>query len=171
MSLDPEIIESFQSEANDLLSELRSVVDKLEEETPTFPKELLQEFANKTDRIMGTANTFFSMYPEHQVFQQIGNFAALCKATGYKASTLNNLSLIVIFAAFWADTLDILEEMIANVGDEEKLKEVNKSSAPLLQKRLVWLAQKIVSFTKGTEGGEQAAINVDGLLRKLGIDV
>lgn len=170
MELDKEIIESFQEEANVLLNELREIIDRLEEQTDVFPKELLEEFANKTDRIMGTASTFEAMCEDKKVFQQVGMFAALCKATGYKASTLNHLVLIPIFAAFWADTLDILQDLVDHVGDPEKLKEVTKSYIPTLQKRLVWLAQQIVTITKGTEAGS-SKIDVDGLLKKMGIEV
>lgn len=171
LSLDSEIIKSFQAETNELLEELRNIIEKLEETKESFPKDLLQDFANKTDRIMGTADTFNNMYPGHKVFQQIVSFAALCKATGYKASTLNHAGLVVIFAAFWGDTVDILQELVDHVGDAEKLKEVTTSYAPVLQKRLLWLAQKIVTITKGTPAEAQGQINVDGLLKKLGIEV
>ncbi len=172
MELDNEIINSFQEEANGIIEELRSIVEKLEDNDHTsFPKELLEEFANKTDRIMGTAKTFSEMYPDHQVFQQMGKFGELCKATGYKAATLNHIGLIPIFAAFWADTIDILSDLTENVGDPEKLKVVTKTYIPTLQKRLVWLAQQIVSITKGEGAAEQSKINVDGLLKKMGIDV
>ncbi len=172
MELDKEIIDGFQEEANAILAELRNIVEKLEDnEGDVFPKELLEEFANKTDRIMGTAKTFSEMYPDHPVFQQVGKFGELCKATGYKASTLNHIGLIPIFAAFWADTLDILSDLCENVGDPEKLKVVTMTYIPTLQKRLVWLAQQIVTITKGTGAAEQAKINVDGLLKKMGIDV
>ncbi len=171
MPLEKEIIDDFRSEANVLLKELRDIIDKLEEPTESFPKELLQEFGNKTDRIMGAAKTFHQMHPNHLVFEQISKFAELCKATSYKASTLNHLTLIPIFTAFWADTVDIMQELVDNVGDDEKLKQVTQDYIPTLQKRLVWLAQQIVSITKGSGKAEEAKINVDGLLRKMGIIV
>lgn len=169
--MDKEIVDSFREEANELLGELRTIIEKLEDSDGTFPKELLEEFANKADRIMGTAKTFDTMYPGNPVFQQIGKFGELCKATGYKASTLNHQGLIPIFAAFWADTADIMDELCQNVNDPEKLKEYTKKYIPNLQKRLVWLAQQIVTITKGSGSGEEAKINVDGLLKKMGIDV
>lgn len=171
LELDKEIIDGFREEANIIIGELRGITGKLEDAESEFPKALLEEFANKTDRLMGTASTFDTNYPGYPVFNQIRSLSELCKATGYKASVLNNQSLVPIFAAFWEDTLDILEELIANVDDHEKLKEVTKNFLPTLQKRLVWLAQQIVNITKGSGASEQAAINVDGLLKKLGFDV
>ncbi len=170
MTMDDEIIESFKAEAKGILSELEAVIDELEETTETFPRALLEDFGNKTDRIMGTANTFFGQYPEKEVFKQIGNFGALCKATGYKASTLNHLELIPIFAGFWADTIEIMKDLCDNVDRPEALVEINKKSAPLLQRRLTWLAEQIVKITKADQSTESAKINVDGLLRKLGIE-
>lgn len=171
MVLDDEIIESFREEANTLLEELRTIINQLEDTEDSFPKDLLEEFANKTDRLMGTANTFDEMAPGNPVFQQIGKFGELCKVTGYKASTLNHQKLIPIFAAFWADTVDILQELVDNVGDAMKIKEVTHSYIPTLQKRLIWLAQQILTITKGADHVEQSKINVDGLLRKLGLEV
>lgn len=170
MELDTEIIDDFKSEAKAILEEVKTSIETLEEGSSVFPKEALEDFANKLDRLMGTAETISQMYEGYQPFQQIGKFSALCKATGYKAATLNNVKLIPIFAAFWADTLDIVEELVDNIEDEGKLKEVTKNYIPVLQKRLIWLAQQIINQTKGTEAGE-SKINVDGLLKKLGLDV
>lgn len=171
MELDKEIIDTFQEETNGLISELRGVVEKLEDHEGSFPKELLEEFANKADRIMGTAKTFESMYPDHRAFMHIGKFGELCKATGYKAGVLNNMGLIKIFAAFWADTLDIVENLCKNIGNQASLNGVMSTDIPLLQKRLTWLAQQIVNLTKGTGVEAQGQINVDGILKRMGIDV
>ncbi|MGE3610588.1 MAG: hypothetical protein AB7I27_13440 [Bacteriovoracaceae bacterium] len=169
MELDKDIIESFQEESNQIIKELRTVIEALEDHQGDFPKNLLEEFANKSDRIMGTAKTFETMCPDHKVFGQIGKFGELCKATGYKASTLNIIGLVPIFAAFWADTIDIMEELCENIGDSEKLNSVTKEYIPTLQKRLIWLAEQIVNKTKGSN--VQAAINVDGILKRMGIEV
>lgn len=171
MSVDKEIIESFKEEANIILNELTEVIEKLEEHEGDFPRALLEDFANKTDRIMGTANTFFTQFPDHEVFRQIGNFGALCKATGYKASTLNHNVLIPIFASFWADTVEIMSELCKNIDQPERLLEINRKNAPVLQRRLTWLAEQIVKITREDSNTEAAKINVDGLLKKLGIDV
>lgn len=169
MELDKDIIESFQEESNGLINELRDIIEALEDHKGDFPKNLLEDFANKADRIMGTAKTFETMCPDQKIFVQIGKFGELCKATGYKASTMNSNALVPIFAAFWADTVDIMEDLCSNIGNEQKLQDVTKSYIPILQKRLVWLAQQIVAQTKGT--GAEATINVDGILKRMGIEV
>jgi GTP-dependent phosphoenolpyruvate carboxykinase len=50
LALDKEMIEVFQTEANGLLAELRTIIEKLEQTKDSLPKELLQEFANKTEK-------------------------------------------------------------------------------------------------------------------------
>jgi hypothetical protein len=169
LQLDTEMITIFKEEANAILDELRLVVDKLEAHEGAFPKALLEEFANKTDRIMGTGDTFYKQYPEHEIFKKIGNFGALCKATGYKASTLNHLGLVPIFASFWADTLDTMGDLIENIDHPERLEEINRTSGKILHKRLTWLAQQIVEINKRQTGTEPPAMDVDGLLKKLGV--
>ncbi len=171
MELDNEIVGIFKEEAKEVLTELEEVVEKLEESEGEFPRALLEDFANKTDRIMGTANTFYHQYPEHEVFKQLGNFGALCKATGYKAATLNHLGLIPIFAGFWADTLEIMSQMVENIENQESLTRISKESAPVLHKRLTWLVEQIVKINKSDPNAEASKMNVDGLLKKLGIEV
>lgn len=171
MELDTEIVEIFKEEAKEVLAELEEVVEKLEETAGVFPRGLLEEFANKTDRIMGTANTFYQQYPDYEVFKLLGNFGALCKATGYKASTFNQIEIIPIFAAFWADTIEIMNEMVKNIDKPEVLALISKKSAPVLQKRLTWLAEQIVKLSKSDSNIQASKIDVDGLLKKLGIQV
>jgi hypothetical protein len=171
MVLDQEIIESFTDEANAIVEDLRLVVEKLEDHQGQFPRDLLEEFANKADRLMGTCQTFAAMYPNQNIFIQIGKFGELCKATGYKAAAIQNDGLVPIFAAFWADTIDIIAELCQNIGNEDKLKLVTQSYIPVLQKRLTWLAQQIVNLTKGSASASTSAINVDGILRRMGITV
>ena len=171
MKLDNQIVEIFKEEAKQVLTELEEVVEKLEQTQGDFPRALLEDFANKTDRIMGTANTFYHQYPDFEVFKQLGNFGGLCKATGYKASILNHQGLIPIFAAFWADTLEIMGQMVENIENPENLTLINKKSAPVLHKRLTWLAEQIVKITKSDSNTEASKMNVDGLLKKLGIEV
>jgi hypothetical protein len=171
MLVDVEIIEGFKQEAKEILSEIEEAIEELENHEGEFPRTLLEEFGNKTDRIMGTANTFHAQFPDYEIFKQIGQFGALCKATGYKASTLHHKALIPIFAALWADTIEFMRELCENVDNPEKIQEINKKNAPVIQSRLTWLAEQIVRITKNDPNAEESKINVDGLLRRLGIEV
>ncbi|MEK7691931.1 MAG: hypothetical protein AAB425_13030 [Bdellovibrionota bacterium] len=152
------------------MGELTEVVEKLEEaDEEAFPGALLETFAQKIDRIMGTANTLGQMEPNHEGFKSMGRLCALCKALGYKAAALQKPALIPIFAAFWMDTIEVIEEIIAAIEDEEKCKGITQSFTATVQKRLEWLASKVTQLDQGTASGGQNQIKVDALLKSLGI--
>ena len=165
------IFDEFKIEAIGILDEILLVVNELEEEHEAFPKEKIEEFALKTDRLMGAAKTFNLMYPDYESLLHIARITELCKVTGYKASTLSNTQLVPIFSAFWADAIDIIRELVESVEDTAKIKEVTANFIPTLRKRLMWLAQQIIDTTKTDKTSDQSKINVDGLLKKMGFDV
>ena len=148
MSLDKEIIDEFKQESGRLLKELHPVVEKLEEPFDVFPSDLMEEYALKIDGVMGVAKTIGMMHPTHLGLKRIGSIAELCKKLGYKAAELRNPILLPIFAAFWADTLEVIENLIDVLEDDEESTRVAKSFATILQGRLEWLSRKIVSIKK-----------------------
>lgn len=165
--LDKEILDGFKEETSVLLAETQKIIESIEDTVDQVPKQLIEDFANRMDRIMGAAKTFEMMDPEMKIFVQIGKFGELCKATGYKAATINRPALVPIFAAFWADTNDMMIQLCANVDDTAKIDESLKTLSPLLQKRLTWLAEQIVKLTK--DSPDATAINVDGILKRMGL--
>lgn len=165
--LDKEILDGFKEETSLLLAETQKIIESIEDTEDQVPKQLIEDFANRMDRIMGAAKTFEMMDPEMKIFVQIGKFGELCKATGYKAATINRPALVPIFAAFWADTNDMMIQLCANVDDTAKIDESLKTLSPLLQKRLTWLAEQIVKLTK--DSPDATAINVDGILKRMGL--
>ncbi len=138
-----DILTDFQKEAKDLLSELEPIVENLEETEGKFPAEELAQFAQKIDRIMGAAETLNQLDINHQGLKRIGAIARLCKGLGYKAAELKTTELIPLFAAFWADTLEVLSGLIDAAADEERSKSLADSFAKILQGRLDWLTGKV----------------------------
>lgn len=165
--IDKEILDGFKEETSTLLKESLSIIAEIEDTNDQVPKKLIEEFANRMDRIMGTTKTFELMAPEIEIFATISKFAELCKATGYKASIIEQKELIPIFAAFWSDTVEMIEKLCQNIENESTTKSLLVDYVPVLQKRLTWLAQQIVKLTKNSK--ETTAINVDGILRKMGL--
>jgi hypothetical protein len=141
--IDNDILSDFQKEAKGLLNELEPIVEKLEEVEEGFPSNELAQFAQRIDRIMGAAETLNQLDTNHQGLKRIGAIARLCKGLGYKAAELKTSELIPIFAAFWADTLEVLSGLIDAIADEAKSKSLADSSAKILQGRLDWLAAKV----------------------------
>ncbi len=167
--IDEEILEGFKEETKELLSELMGLVEQIEDSGETFPKDELEKFAQIIDRVMGTVNTMSQMDPENQGFSAIGKLSGLCKALGYKAAESNCAPIVPLFAAFWADTVDIIGEISENLTNQEKVKEILSDFSPVLQKRLEWLGKKVMDLSKSKEGEGQSQIQVDALLKSFGI--
>lgn len=165
---DSEILEAFKEETRQLLTELNTVVEKLEEwDSEEFPGKLLEEFAGKVDRIMGTAKTLLEDNPTNKGLLLMGKLGELCKATGYKAAEAKILTLIPLFAAFWADTVEVIDLVIKCVELDDEVQKVATQSGTLLQTRLQWLAKQIVGMTQGKESAQMSQIQVDALLKSL----
>lgn len=160
--IDADILADFQTESKAILQELTEVVEKLEDSDGDFPTTELQTFSQRIDRIMGAAKTMLMMDSQHQGMQRIAGIAEICKQLGYKAAEAKASDLIPIFAAFWADTIDVMTELVDCVEDATECARISHSSAQVLQNRLQWLAQKI--NTGQTQTASQ--IDVDALLQQ-----
>lgn len=174
--MDSEILEGFQEEANQILSELEEVVERLEAANASSMQNDLSTFAQKIDRIMGAANTLGMEAPNHLGLQRIGRISELCKRLGYRAAELNLPPLMPIFAAFWADTLEVVSELVNSVENESECTKIAERFSPVLQKRLEWLSGRLAKIgspqaSGGTASAQaaNAAIDVEDLLKGLGI--
>lgn len=143
--LDKEIVDDFRAETNALISELYDIVENLESYTEgsPYPQQDLADFSQKIDRIMGAAQTLSTLDESHQGLKRIGKISELCKGLGYSAAQNENSKSIPIFAAFWADTLELIEKLVETLDDAEKSDLAFREMSALLQKRLEWLTTKI----------------------------
>jgi len=164
--MDKDIVEGFQTEAKQILNELTLVVEFLENVSTEFPGKKLAEFAQKIDRIMGTAKTLEMDSPDHPGLIRIGKLAELCKSLGYSASQLKKPEIVPLFAAFWADTLDVVSELIESLEDERKTKTISERFSLVLQKRLTWLSEKINELAKKSGGTGLAQLDIDSILKE-----
>lgn len=151
--LDKEILDGFREESNQLMEELVEVVEKLEVRSATFPKEHLEQFAQRIDRIMGSAKTMCEMDPSHIGLQKIGKIAELCKRMGYMAADTKNPKVVPLFAAFWADTVDVINDLLVALDNPAKTEALIKSFISVLQGRLEWLAKQVASMAPPSATG------------------
>lgn len=163
MELDKEILQDFQTESEGLMEELESVVEDLEDAagTGSFPDAKMKEFAQKVDRIMGTAKTLLMMGPGHPGITFLANICEMCKTMGYQAVALQRAPLLPIFAGFWAEAVEVMQEVLAALTAEDGGKSVLTTRSAHLEKRLQWLAEKVAP---GNEAEKQKVI---ALLKKL----
>lgn len=173
--LDQEIVDGFREETNQLMQELTDVVEKLEIKTKEFPTKLLEEFALKIDRIMGAAKTISLMEPNHQGLVRMGSLAEICKRLGYKAAEIKNPVVLPLFAAFWADVIEVIQDLIGVMHDDTKSDGISKAFGSVLQKRLEWLSKQITNLSPKIQAQEaqskQAGVdfNLEDLLKDLGV--
>ncbi len=165
--MDAEIIAEFRNESNPLLSELGGYVEELEEfEGGDFPSLTLENFAQRVDRIMGAAKTIGMTAPDHWGLQAMGKIAELCKYTCYRAAKLRLAALLPVFAAFLADAVEMLQELLDGLEDEARVKKARQTFAPVLQKRLEWLSQR-VQQQGAAAGAPLSQGSVDDEMRKI----
>ena len=168
MKINQEILGFFREESAQVLAELMIVVEKLESSRGAFPSPLMEEFSQKIDRIMGASKTIGLDAPNHLGLQRIGKLAELCKIMGYKAADKKSSALLPIFAAFWSDTIEVIEELLGALEDDQKTQQIVKSFSAVLQKRLEWLMAKIEP-QKAAETVQENVKAVQDLLKSLGL--
>jgi len=163
MELDKEILRDFQTESEGLMDELESVVDELEDAAgeDAFPEAKMKEFAQKVDRIMGTAKTLLTMGPGHSGITFLANICEMCKTMGYEAVALRRANLLPIFAGFWAETVELMREVLGALTAADGGAPVIAGRTAHLEKRLQWLAEKVAP---GNEAEKQKVI---ALLKRL----
>ncbi|MCS6838540.1 MAG: hypothetical protein NZ480_06800 [Bdellovibrionaceae bacterium] len=169
------LLKDFQKESLNIVNQLHSILDGAEDNVESHTE--IEKFGQMVDRIMGGARSIQILLPaKHnsiQWLEQIGNYAEICKAVGYKASQIkNNDSLYQVCVAFLMDATEILENLI------KSLERPPQNLTPLINEtfidRLKWINQQLgtnlrssVSVSSNEEQATQSKI--DELLKKLGI--
>ncbi len=138
--LDKDILDGFRGESTSLISELNPVVEKIEESGETFPNESILEFSQKIDRVMGAAKTIAMMEPEHPGLISKGKLCELAKVIGYKAMQAKDNKMVPVLGAFFADTVETLQELVDALEDEVESAEITKNYEKITKGRLEWLA-------------------------------
>lgn len=163
---DFDIIQHFQDEAYRLYEELDDLVEELEDHDE-YPIEELEDFAQKIDRIMGSAETIHANDPEIAFVDSIAIICRLCKKIGYSAKNNQKQALLPIYSAFWADCLEVLNELTKSIREPHKLADQTAFFTRTLQKRLEWLLEKLRKESPEEEVVDQA--DIDALLKSLGV--
>ncbi|MEN9723962.1 MAG: hypothetical protein RJB38_1948 [Pseudomonadota bacterium] len=147
------------------MRELEENITRLETPDPQAYSNELNQFAQKIDRIMGAAQTLSLEAPGHLGLQRIGQIAALCKTLGYRAMTMNTLTLLPFFAAFWADTVEVLTELVDQSHDAEESTRIANSFSGVVLKRLEWLDSKLQTASSQRLSND----DLKDLLKSLGL--
>lgn len=167
---DPSILKDFQDESKGLLEKMTSILDQCEDD-PTQVK-ALEEFGLNVDRIMGGAKSLGALSDKSvPVLEQIGDYAAVCKAVAYKASQIRGHDEFYnVCVYFLMDATEVLEDLVDRVEGQAGGDKVTVNKAFI--DRLKWLSDKFgqeYRATVATEPERMSNNEIEALLKKLGV--
>ncbi|KYG69823.1 hypothetical protein AZI85_16405 [Bdellovibrio bacteriovorus] len=171
MSIDKEIVEDFVGESKTLIEELIDLLESIEGDFSQVTK--LADYGNNVDRIMGGAKSLAMMVPPDHPLHMISDYAALCKAVGYKASQItDNEQFFDICVALLLDATETLESLIDNIFEEGKT--LREKIPQAFIERLRWVSNQFseeysMSVGTGTKDKKLKQSEIDDLLKKLGL--
>lgn len=125
-----EIVIEFCDESDGLLEKLRDTLDDFEDDPSKG--ELLEEFGQTIDRIMGAAKTLG--------LNDLGQLCQMGKIIGYKGSQAKEQALKEVTGGVLFDLTDLLEVLLTNVREGKTEHEYNVDA---FKDRLQWLAGKL----------------------------
>jgi hypothetical protein len=176
--VDNEILEDFKKESKTLLKEMNEILENIEDHFEMVLE--LEKYGQTVDRMMGGAKSLASNFPEDfpegHFLHQFGDYAALCKAVGYKASQIHgNQQFFNICVALLQDATDTLGKMLSALGTDKDLP-ISKVLSKTFLDRLKWVSNQFGTEIRATVASSQAEKakkmsqgEIDSLLKKLGI--
>ena len=172
--VDKEIIEEFQIESRNLIDQLMNTLENCEGDFSQVLR--LESYGQTVDRIMGGARSVSGQIAGgSQLIQQLGDYAAVCKAVGYKASQISgNLEFYNICVAFLLDSTAVRSELVDGISGRPEAELKDFISATFIE-RLKWVSNQFgegvrasVDINKGLDQ-KMSQEQIDSLIQKLGL--
>jgi hypothetical protein len=175
--VDAEILKEFQLESKNLIGQLMTILDQCEGNFSQVKS--LEAYGQTVDRIMGGAMslavTLSSITPEHFI-HKVGDYAALCKAVGYKASQIEeNEQFYEIAVAFLQDATEMLGDLIDKIL-EVKTAQFKELFSKTFLDRLRWISAQFGAEYRASvdihknKPKKMSQDEIDNLMKKLGLD-
>jgi hypothetical protein len=173
-TLDPQILKEFQSESKLLLEKMVTILESCEGRFEQVKS--LEDFGMSVDRIMGAARSLAAESEDRrQMIHKIADYAAICKAVGYKASQIkDNEQFYDICVALLLDGVEVLRAMVDSLGGKPiKIKELFSTT---FLERLRWVSAQFGAEYRSSGAGSKAGSQkldqneIDNLMKKLGLD-
>lgn len=171
MSIDKEIVEDFVSESKTLIADLLSLLESIEGDFSQVSR--LVDYGNNVDRIMGGAKNLALMATPDHALHMISDYAALCKAVGYKASQISdNEQFFDVCVALLLDATETLDTLLDNI--HTKSATLKETIPQAFIERLRWVSNQFseeysMSVGTGTAPQKLKQSEIDDLLKKLGL--
>jgi hypothetical protein len=170
MAIDKVIVEEFLAESKDLIKGLLELLENVECDFTRVQD--LATYGNNVDRIMGGAKNLALMVEGEHALHMIADYAALCKAVGYKGSQLEgNEKLFDICVALLLDATENLEILLDRIHDP--VADLRKVIPNAFIDRLRWVDKQFSdeysqSVGAGDPGEKLGQSEIDDLLKSLG---
>ncbi|WII70886.1 hypothetical protein QJS83_10480 [Bdellovibrio sp. 22V] len=159
------------SESKTLIEELIDLLEGIEGDFSQVLK--LADYGNNVDRIMGGAKSLAMLAPPDHALHMISDYAALCKAVGYKASQItDNEQFFDVCVAVLLDATETLSTLLSNIHEDGKV--LRETIPQAFIERLRWVSSQFseaYSMSVGTGATPQKLkqSEIDDLLKKLGL--
>lgn len=169
--LDNDIVKEFVVESKTLINQLLEMLEKAEGDFSQVQS--LEEYGNLVDRIMGGAKSLALLVPEDHALTLISDYAALCKAVGYKAAQIkDNEGFYDICVAMLLDATETLNQLVDKM--DIPASELKKSWSNTFLERLRWVSEQFSSEFRGSvdagdAGKKMGQSEIDELMKKLGL--
>lgn len=169
--IDQDILKDFIRESKGLIPDLIELLESIEGDFSQVKR--LEDYGQKVDRIMGAAKSLALMVPLDHPLATIADYAALCKAVGYKASQIEgHPQFFDICVALLLDATETLNSWIDKLEDSSAVDLKSSFSATFLE-RLRWVSNQFGSEVRASVGTSKSKkmdqSEIDDLLRKLGV--
>jgi hypothetical protein len=172
-NIDKDIVKDFVSESKKIVDDLIELLEGIDGDFAQVKQ--LEEYGQRVDRIMGGAKSLALMVPPDHALHVVADYAALCKAVGYKASQIdNNPQFYNICVALLLDATETLQDLIERLEEDEKGQELKESFTTTFLERLRWVSNQFgadvrASVDAKTQKKKMDQNEIDELLRKLGV--
>ncbi|MFZ4403505.1 MAG: hypothetical protein ACOYOK_05325 [Pseudobdellovibrionaceae bacterium] len=170
--IDKQIVEDFVSESKTLIQGLMEILEDAEGDPLQVKR--LEDYGNQVDRIMGGAKSLAIMANSEHALHVIGDYAALCKAVGYKASQIQkNDQFYDICVGLLLDATETLNMLLDQM--DMTASDIKKTLATTFLERLRWVSQQFganVSASVTVKTQDEKVLSqseIDELMKKLGM--
>jgi hypothetical protein len=171
-NIDKDIVKDFVDESKGIVQDLVDLLENIEGDFSQVGQ--LEEYGQRVDRIMGGAKSLALMVPPDDPLHTIADYAALCKAVGYKASQIdNNPQFYDICVALLLDATETLKDWIERLGEGTAADLKNTFTTTFLE-RLRWVSNQFGADVRASVDSKKSQKKmdqneIDELLRKLGV--
>ncbi|WP_413287576.1 hypothetical protein [Bdellovibrio sp. HCB337] len=170
-NIDKDIVKDFIGESKVLIQDLIELLENIEGDFSQVSQ--LEEYGQKVDRVMGGAKSLALLVPPEHALHVVADYAALCKAVGYKASQIQgNPQFYDVCVALLLDATETLSEWIDSLEDGDSGDALKKSFSTTFLERLRWVSNQFGADVRASVDAQKKKMDqneIDELLRKLGV--